>query len=395
MTVDGEEVWRHLEHLCTKIGPRVLGTRGDHEAADYIASLFREFGLRVEIDKLSCPSWDHKETLIQTSESVFGPPHAHGCMFSPPCDIYAEVVAIGLSSGLSKMDLDGKIALIYGELASRPLNLDRNEILLKLEERKPSAVIVISPKFDACNTKIIRDPLFKIPSASVSAQVGLQLMKVEGSKIRVKIEARPFNSITANIFGSLPGRTDKRVCVAAHYDTAPGTQGAVDNASGIAVMLEMARLFSAKSPAKTLDFVAIAGEEYGERTGSFGGNAYVTAHEDRLRKTAVLVNIDSVGAYLNTLRVRANSSDALRRLVTQHMKRIYPDSVLVPEPVPGGDALIFHRKGVPFVMFWADIGPNLWHTPLDNIDTIDPRRLAGTCKLAASTTQDLLETQII
>lgn len=49
--------------------------------------------------------------------------------------------------------------------------------------------------------------------------------------------------------------------VGAHYDSAPGTPGADDNASGVAVLLEVARIMREKSPDRPIRFVAFAAEE--------------------------------------------------------------------------------------------------------------------------------------
>ncbi len=56
-------------------------------------------------------------------------------------------------------------------------------------------------------------------------------------------------------------RAGEMVVVGAHYDSAPGTPGADDNASGVAVLLALARAFSGRSPARTLRFVAFVNEE--------------------------------------------------------------------------------------------------------------------------------------
>jgi len=51
------------------------------------------------------------------------------------------------------------------------------------------------------------------------------------------------------------------VVVGAHYDTAPGTRGANDNASGVAALLELAAEFARRTPDRTIRFVAFVNEE--------------------------------------------------------------------------------------------------------------------------------------
>lgn len=64
---------------------------------------------------------------------------------------------------------------------------------------------------------------------------------------------------------ALPRDRDKRAVtlVAAHYDTVPGSPGADDNGSGLAVLLECARLLSAAKGAKPVGFVCFNAEEDG------------------------------------------------------------------------------------------------------------------------------------
>ncbi|MDV3347741.1 M28 family peptidase [Leptothoe sp. LEGE 181152] len=71
----------------------------------------------------------------------------------------------------------------------------------------------------------------------------------------------------------LPGYQPSRapVVIGAHYDTVPGCPGADDNATGLAVLLELARRFSCQPPRRPVRLVAFDLEEYG----LLGSKAYV------------------------------------------------------------------------------------------------------------------------
>ncbi len=86
--------------------------------------------------------------------------------------------------------------------------------------------------------------------------------------------------IYKNIFVEIKGRKtpEKILVLGAHYDTVTGTPGADDNASGIAVLLELARLLSDKSFDKTIQFVAFTLEEPPFFRSKFMGS-YVYAKE--------------------------------------------------------------------------------------------------------------------
>ena len=67
-----------------------------------------------------------------------------------------------------------------------------------------------------------------------------------------------------NLCLNLPGHTTLApVVIGAHYDTVPGSPGADDNATGLAVLLELAGLFARQPPRRPVHLVAFDLEEYG------------------------------------------------------------------------------------------------------------------------------------
>jgi Iap family predicted aminopeptidase len=54
---------------------------------------------------------------------------------------------------------------------------------------------------------------------------------------------------------------DQILLIGAHYDSVYGSPGANDNASGVAALLELSRLFKSASPSRSLRFVAFVNEE--------------------------------------------------------------------------------------------------------------------------------------
>lgn len=77
-----------------------------------------------------------------------------------------------------------------------------------------------------------------------------------------------------NLCLDLPGQQALApVVVGAHYDTVPGSPGADDNATGVAVLLELARQFAGKPPRRPVRLVAFDLEEYG----LVGSRTYVEA----------------------------------------------------------------------------------------------------------------------
>jgi hypothetical protein len=86
--------------------------------------------------------------------------------------------------------------------------------------------------------------------------------------------------------------------IGAHYDSVIGSPGANDNASGVAALLELSRLFTTGSPATSIRFVAFVNEEppffMSRKQGSF-----VYAHDARRRGDDIrlMVSLETIGYY--------------------------------------------------------------------------------------------------
>jgi hypothetical protein len=73
------------------------------------------------------------------------------------------------------------------------------------------------------------------------------------------VDDRRVVNVVAEIPAGEPG--SEIVVAGAHYDTVPGSPGANDNGSGVAALLETARLLASSRPARTIRFIAFANEE--------------------------------------------------------------------------------------------------------------------------------------
>ncbi|HTP64443.1 MAG TPA: M28 family peptidase [Geobacteraceae bacterium] len=79
---------------------------------------------------------------------------------------------------------------------------------------------------------------------------------------RFQDNGTPFRNIIATRSGHV--RPHERVIVLAHYDTVAGSPGAADNASGVAVLLEMARILTHHRFERTVQFIGVSLEENAE-----------------------------------------------------------------------------------------------------------------------------------
>src|SRR5207247_6038449 len=94
--------------------------------------------------------------------------------------------------------------------------------------------------------------------ASATDDLARQLEKLgfEARRQGYAIGTDVVQNIEAKVAGGRHG--DESIVVGAHYDTEHGTPGADDNASGVAGVVELARLFRDKKPNRTVRFVFFA-----------------------------------------------------------------------------------------------------------------------------------------
>ncbi|WP_342678020.1 M28 family metallopeptidase [Methanofollis sp. UBA420] len=175
----------------------------------------------------------------------------------------------------------------------------------------------------------------------------------------------------SNIIGVKKGATDQIVIVCAHYDAADETPGADDNAAGVAVMLEVARLLQDTTLNRTLYFIAFSGEEDGMQ----GSQRWVGDHRDLHDLIVVAVNLDCI----------ASGERLWVSALPQHrwfLGAIPPSACLDQAEAPvltsRGEEFSFYGDLIPIVRF-GDTGSHTFiHTPEDHPDRLN-YTLAGEC----------------
>jgi len=121
-----------------------------------------------------------------------------------------------------------------------------------LAERLEQHVFILSEKI---GERSVRTP--------ENLEKAAEYITEEFEKIGYQVEVQPYNArgdIYKNIQAIKPGNCDS-IVIGAHYDTVRGSRGADDDASGIAVLLELARALKNKSTSNTIRFVAFSTEE--------------------------------------------------------------------------------------------------------------------------------------
>ena len=214
----------------------------------------------------------------------------------------------------------------------------------------------------------------------------------------------PVRNLEATLTGSsLP---EEIIVVGAHYDSVIGCPGANDNASGVAGLLELARLLATQELARTVRFVAFVNEEppffLSDEMGSL---VYAKSAHQRGDHIVAMLSIETIGYYseepgsqqypfpfsffypttANFIGFVANTSsrDLLYRVIATFREHTaFPsEGIAAPEWVTGigwSDHWSFWREGYPALMVTdtALFRYKHYHTAEDTPDKIDYARMA-------------------
>jgi Zn-dependent M28 family amino/carboxypeptidase len=206
---------------------------------------------------------------------------------------------------------------------------------------------------------------------------------VEGGAVKAGThEGGAVKARGANVVGYVEGseHPSRFVVVTAHYDHlgVRGGQvynGADDNASGVAAMLQVAAHFGRERPRNSIIFAALDGEE----VGLLGARAFVKWLKDERRDVALDVNLDMVShsdrgeLYASGAYQTPSLAPALKLLAARA-----PVHLLLGHDRPEqghddwtnqSDHYAFHTAGIPFVYFGVEDHKD-YHKPTDDFETI-------------------------
>ncbi|HEX6825200.1 MAG TPA: M28 family peptidase [Nitrospiraceae bacterium] len=208
-------------------------------------------------------------------------------------------------------------------------------------------------------------------------------------------QARPEEGLLMNVFAFLPGsdpqKTEEILVIGAHRDHF-GRQagllfpGADDNASGTAVILEVARVM-AQTGAKvqrTVLFVSFSGEEQG----LVGSRLYIQRPVVPISSTKAMINIDHAGIGNGRLTIGVTGLEKNVALEAGQTAGL-TDKLDVYGFFPGGDHVPFKEAGVPTVtVVSGGVHPH-FHQPSDTADTINPEILKSVARYVLALTWQL------
>ncbi len=200
------------------------------------------------------------------------------------------------------------------------------------------------------------------------------------------------------------------ILIGAHYDAVPGTPGADDNATGVAVLLELARMFVAVAAKYPLRLVAFDMEEYG-LLGPSGASEYAAQLRQEQQPLRLMISLEMLG-YCNSAagsqrypapleHFYPNRGDFIALLgnwgtirdligISRSIRKVGVPSQWLPVPNRGlilpqtrlSDHAHFWDQGYPAMMVTdtANMRNPHYHKPSDTIATLDLDFLTGVCQ---------------
>ena len=468
--VDGLEASRLKTHMAFLSDPlregRGLGSRGLAASADYIEGQLRSAGIpalgtshrqAVPLRQVQPGQGSVRLNLggrslsFQAGRSAILPPTEPGTL-SAPCvyvglgiqepalghddyqglDVRGKVVVFreGIPSGAAwqKPELRAKYA------SERPA--DRYDARLALLEKLGAkAAVALEEGLDR-RIQAGKEPALPYflaargvrtsgepPLARVALNPELQALlqtPVEGTAslaIRSRVKALQSFNLLGRLTGSDPALRGQAILIGAHMDHLgkPGGvlhPGADDNASGVAAVLELARVLAASPvrPKRTILFAFWTGEEEGK----YGSGHYTRHPRWPLAATQAYLNLDMIGHPWTLQELQELVADPSLKAPEKFLEGLQPTHFAEPGlstshrdlgPVVaragrgtgmslhldwtdgksgGSDYRDFARLNVPFLRFFGDYFPD-YHKPGDTLAQLDPEQVRRMARLVLAT----------
>jgi len=353
---DATQAMAHIEYLSVTIGARPAGSEAEREAAAYIADVLRDAGYVAELEEFEFEALVDQSAVRFTDGGGF---QAFAMQGSPKKEATGPAVfgGLGREEDLAGVMMNGSVVVMdRGVMTFR-------EKVAAAAQRGAVAVIVIN-EGDGPFRGSLGQWQPSIPVVAVAGRHRERLHELLGSQLTVRASLGMESHTSQNVVASRSGG-DCDVYLGAHYDSVELSPGANDNASGTAVLLEVAR---------TTDLDGLCVIAFGaEEVGLFGSRHHVAANE--VGATRFMLNVDMAGRADGPIIVgdAGLTNDILSALETAGVGRSLRAGSF--PPFAASDHVSFEAVGIPAVTFNSGDDEAI-HSPSDTIERIDLQALA-------------------
>ncbi|MFH1764019.1 MAG: M20/M25/M40 family metallo-hydrolase [Gemmatimonadota bacterium] len=416
----------HVRYLADDaLEGREVGTPGARCAADYIAAYFRGLGLEgagpggsffqsfeVRMGSVlgegNSFSVSGKALTLQEDWTLFGF-SSSGALTAPLIYGGAGVSQPGSEDDrYAHLDLEGKIVVVeaadpHGSGANTMAG-DPHFKATVAAGRGAAAVVVLLPERESLPDPVAEQrPALKIPAVAISGRLAQELREAAEANRSVELAAAIVPrmvealNVVALIAGAGPTVGREVMVVGAHYDhlglggdgsLAPDARvvhnGADDNASGTAALMEVARRIkeSGRQPSRSILFLAFTGEE----KGLWGSGHYVKEPLLPIENTVAMMNMDMVGRLReNTLTVYGTGTAEEWPTLLEELNRAQEEPFVlasIPDGFGPSDHSSFYGADIPVLMLFTNTHAE-YHRPEDDWQTINQEGMERVASFAA------------
>jgi len=369
--------WEHLETLVD-IGNRMAGSEGERRAAAATRDALSEVGARnPRVEEFDVQGWTRGSSAVRAGDTAH---ESIALPRSPAAEATGELVDLGYGlPGDFEADLEGKVVMVASNVPDwYDRFLHRREKYYHAVEAG-AAAFLFRNHVEGClaptgSVGTEDDPIGDIPAVGVSKEVGSRLCRrYEGEEVTVAVEAEVGEATSRNVHADLGPDTDEEILLTSHVDAHDIAEGAGDNGSGTALVVEAAKALAAREDELDTRVHLLV---YGSEEVGLCGSEYDSGRRDRDAVKAI-VNNDGV-CRGRTLRLYTHGFEELEAAAEALAERFDHPVETSPELGPHSDHWPYVKWGVPGyqVMSVTESEGRGWgHTRADTLDKLEPRDL--------------------
>jgi hypothetical protein len=393
------EIHENMLHMADEVGSRFAGTDSERKAQEYMVEKLREYGyLNAIAEEFIYYGWKRGLVTLEMVEPMRREFHAISLAMSPGGEVGGEIVDLGTGSpeefeAVDPKAVKGKIVLCSSATSPTGKRIHRRTKYGYAVEYGAIGFIFMNHNPGQLPPTGSLRPAYKmggeIPGIGVSMETGSLMLRLAGDeilKVKFRDESRVIpDSVSANILADLPGSKDHEwIIIGGHYDGHDIAQGAMDNLSGTAVTLELARALKRYEGSfkRGIRFVCFACEEIGVT----GSTCYVDLHQEEMEDTAIMINME-LGRLANRDGTKHPALTVYQPKELKEKLKAFGEEIQYPLEILDGtsaasDHWPFYMQGVPTIYMHSEtsprdliIGRGWGHTSADTMDKVDPRNL--------------------
>lgn len=374
----------YLNKLCNEITERTVGTDGNVRATRFFMDELKNLGFDIDALEFTAMDWidgGAKMSCENNHFDVLVSPYSSGC------ELTAELTEASTIEKLEKLDCSGKILLLHGDLAKEQLmpknfvfyNPDEHKrIISRLENSGAKALVCATGHNGAFAGGVYPFPLiedgdFNVPSVFMTDKEGEKLKNFIGKQVTLHSISKRIQGKGYNVSGKTGMCNSERIVVSAHIDAKKGSSGAIDNATGVAVLMLLAQILQKKPVKKGVELAAFNGEDYYAVSGQM---AYINANQNSFENVILNINIDGAGYKTGKTAFSFFNLPSQMQTIALQVLKNNPE---LTEGIqwPQGDHSIFLQYGIPAIAVSSEWFINnieqqdITHTPKDNLSIVD------------------------